>query len=113
MRLQIFLFMLIFFTITVATGVAIENKGAEMIRLSAGKQGPVTFPHHDHQNRLKDCRICHTFFPQIKGAIEQMKTQGQLKSKTIMNNLCIKCHRTEKKAGNPSGPLTCTKCHQR
>jgi hypothetical protein len=113
MRLQIFLFTLIFFTITVATGVAIENKGAENLSLSGGKQGLVPFPHHQHQNKLKDCRACHALFPQMKGAIGQMKSQGQLKAKTIMNTLCIKCHRTEKKAGNPSGPTMCTKCHQK
>jgi hypothetical protein len=40
-----------------------------------------------------------------------MKAQGKLKPKHVMNKMCIKCHRAEKKAGNPSGPLTCSKCH--
>lgn len=104
---------LLFIFITVAAGLAVENKGAEMLSISGGKLGAVPFPHHKHQSRLGDCQACHSVFPQTKGAIDQMKSTGKLKSKAVMNNQCIKCHRAEKTAGNPSGPLTCTTCHKR
>lgn len=108
------LFMALFLFITVAAaGLAVENKGAATMNLDGGRQGKVAFPHHQHQNKLGDCGACHDAFPQTKGAIDQMKKEGKLKSKAVMNKQCIKCHRAEKKSGNPSGPLTCTKCHQK
>jgi len=91
--------------------LAVENKGAEYLQLPGGKRGNVPFPHHQHQNILVDCKICHDFFPQEKGSIEKMKAQGQLKKKYVMNKLCTKCHRTKKKAGEKSGPVSCKKCH--
>lgn len=108
-----FLLVLLFLFSATTVGLAVENKGAESIDISGGRQGKVPFPHHQHQNRLKDCQTCHSVFAQSKGAIEQMKAQGKLKAKAVMNKQCIKCHRAEKKAGNPSGPLTCTTCHKR
>ncbi len=108
--LLIILFALLFSSLAVFAG---ENRGDEMLTLEGGKQGSVAFPHYQHQDNLKDCQICHGVFPQKKGAIEEMKVQGKLKSKAVMNKQCVKCHRSEKKAGNPSGPLTCTTCHQK
>ena len=88
-----------------------ENKGAENIDLKAGSRGNVFFPHRRHQNKLGDCRICHSVFPQKAGSIAELKAEGKLKQKYVMNKLCTKCHKEKKKAGQPSGPTTCSKCH--
>jgi len=97
----------------VATALAVVNKGAETIILDGGSRGQVHFPHHRHQTRLEDCQICHEIFPQEKGSIERFKAEGKLAKKQVMNKLCIKCHKAEAAAGNPSGPRTCTQCHVR
>jgi hypothetical protein len=89
-----------------------QNTGAKELNLAGGSRGEVHFPHADHQKRL-DCKICHTLFPQAKDSIEKLKAEGKLKGKQVMNKLCIKCHRAEKRAGKPAGPTTCTKCHIR
>lgn len=101
-----------FFTSASETKQAL-NKGAEEMVLNGGKQGQVSFPHRLHQTKLEDCRACHDLFPQEKGSIDKLKTEGSLKSKQVMNTLCIKCHRAEKRAGNASGPTICSKCHQK
>jgi hypothetical protein len=89
----------------------VENKGAAEIKLPGGKRGSVPFPHHQHQNKLGDCDICHAVFPQEAGIIETLKAEGKLKKKHVMNKLCTKCHKQKKKEGVKSGPTTCTKCH--
>ncbi len=94
-----------------AVSMAVENQGAEKLELFGGKRGKVPFPHHQHQKNLGDCQICHSVFPQETGAIEKLKAEGSLKKKYVMNKLCTKCHREKKRAGQPSGPTTCTKCH--
>ena len=88
-----------------------QNNGANHIELEGGKRGRVPFPHHQHQENLGDCTICHTVFPQKSGSIEELKAQGQLKKKYVMNKLCTKCHKETKKAGKKTGPTTCAKCH--
>jgi len=88
-----------------------ENKGAAEIRLAGGETGTVTFPHRRHQEKLSDCEICHSFYPQKAGIIEELKVQGKFKKKHVMNKLCIKCHRQKKQEGIMAGPTTCTKCH--
>ena len=93
--------------------MAVENKGAEQITLDGGERGAVLFPHHRHQNKLGDCNICHSLFPQEKGAIARLKTEGKLVPKQIMNKHCIKCHKSEKQAGRNAGPVTCSKCHHK
>jgi hypothetical protein len=96
----------------VTTGsMATQNKGAENIVLKGGQRGNVPFPHRQHQERIKDCQVCHTVFPQQAGSIEALKAEGKLKKKTVMNTLCTKCHKQKKKAGQKSGPTTCKKCH--
>ena len=96
----------------VAAGTAaIENKGAPEINLDGGDRGIVHFPHHKHQNALKDCQVCHDLFPQEKGSIARLKEEGKLVKKQIMNKHCIKCHKARKKEGAKSGPTTCSKCH--
>jgi hypothetical protein len=93
------------------SGVASENKGATEIKLPGGTRGLVPFPHHQHQDKLGDCEICHSVFPQKAGIIEELKAQGELKKKYVMNTLCTKCHRQKKKQGIKTGPTTCAKCH--
>ena len=80
-----------------ADTLATQNKGAENIEMYGGKRGPVPFPHHQHQAQL--------------GGIVELKAEGKLKKKYVMNKLCTKCHRETKRAGRKSGPTTCTKCH--
>jgi hypothetical protein len=88
-----------------------QNKGAEQIELQGGKRGNVPFPHHQHQEKLVDCQICHATFEQKAGSIQELKDQGKLKKKHVMNKLCTKCHKQMKKTGEKSGPTTCKKCH--
>ena len=94
-----------------AVSLATENQGAENIVLEGGKRGNIPFPHRQHQKNLGDCQICHSVFAQEPGIIQKLKTQGTLKKKYVMNKLCTKCHKEKKKAGQPSGPTTCAKCH--
>jgi hypothetical protein len=95
----------------IAVSSAAENKGAEKIELYGGTRGNVPFPHRRHQEKLGDCQICHSVFPQQAGIIETLKADGKLKQKYVMNKLCTKCHRKKKRAGQAAGPTTCTKCH--
>ena len=88
-----------------------QEKGANHIELEGGKRGKVPFPHQQHQENLGDCTICHAVFPQKPGSIEELKAQGKLKKKHVMNKLCTKCHKETKKAGKKTGPTTCAKCH--
>ena len=101
--------------IAIASSVAFStnelDKGAENIEMEGGKIGKVPFPHHQHQERLVDCQTCHSVFPQKAGSIEELKAQGKLKKKYVMNKLCTKCHKETKKAGKKTGPTTCAKCH--
>ena len=94
-----------------AASMANQNKGAESVDLPGGNRGKVPFPHHQHQEKLGDCKICHSVFPQESGIIEKLKAEGKLKKKHVMNKLCTKCHKETKKAGRKAGPTTCSKCH--
>lgn len=94
-----------------ASSRATQNKGAETIEINGGKRGNVPFPHRQHQTQLGDCQICHTVFPQKAGAIAELKAEGKLENKYVMNKLCTKCHKEKKNAGQKSGPTTCAKCH--
>lgn len=97
--------------LAISIGIAAQETGAEKIVLEGGKTGDVPFPHKLHQENLKDCGVCHSVFPQERGSIENMKAEGKLKEKQVMNTQCLKCHRDEKRAGRPSGPTGCTSCH--
>ena len=90
-----------------------EQKGAAEIVLGGGNRGDVSFPHQQHQDTLGDCQICHAVFPQQKGAIDTLKAHGRLKPKEVMNKQCTRCHRDRKRAGEKSGPTTCSSCHQK
>ena len=94
-------------------GLAVENNGAEKIQIDGGSKGVVHFPHRTHQIKIGDCNVCHTMFPQEPQSLVRLKKNGQLKRKYVMNKLCLKCHKAEKKAGNKAGPTTCSKCHIR
>ena len=97
--------------LTCAIAAAVQNKGAKDIQLDGGDRGFVPFPHHLHQKTIGDCNACHATFPQTAGIIKELKMQGKLKKKQVMNKSCIKCHRAKKKAGVKSGPITCSQCH--
>jgi hypothetical protein len=88
-----------------------QNTGSAEIVLEGGASGNVRFPHRQHQEKLVDCTICHAAFPQKAGAIEELKAQGKLAKKQIMNEQCTKCHKEKKQAGEKAGPTTCTTCH--
>jgi hypothetical protein len=96
-----------------AAMAAAANQGPETIDIFGGQSGKVPFTHAQHQKRLDDCNICHGIFPQETDAIKRMKESGALKPKKVMNLQCIKCHKEEKRAGKPHGPLTCSTCHQK
>jgi len=96
---------------SVAFSVVNTNKGAANIEIDGGTKGKVPFPHRQHQERIVDCKICHSVFPQNPGSIKELKAQGKLQKKYVMNKLCTKCHKEKKKAGRKSGPTTCSKCH--
>ncbi len=88
-----------------------QNMGAAEIILEGGTSGNVHFPHQRHQVKLVDCAICHSTYPQKAGAIEELKAQGKLAKKQVMNEQCTKCHKEKKQAGEKAGPTTCTTCH--
>ena len=115
MNVKLFLILATMSTLIAGTSIAVslatENPGAENIVLKGGKRGKVPFPHRQHQKNLGDCQICHSVFPQESGAVEKLKAEGTLKKKYVMNKLCTKCHKKMKKAGQKSGPTSCTKCH--
>ena len=115
MKLKLSVVLFSIFTILagamVVDSMATQNKGAANIEIDGGKRGNVPFPHHQHQAQLGDCKICHSVFPQKSGSIKELKAEGTLKKKYVMNKLCTKCHKEKKRAGQKSGPTTCTKCH--
>ena len=96
-----------------AVAVADTEKGAEEMTLVGGEKGDVWFPHRKHQDNLGDCKICHDLFPQEAGTIQKLKAEGELKKKQVMNKKCLACHRKMKKAGEPTGPTSCNKCHHK
>jgi len=96
-----------------SVAAAEKNNGAEKMILFGGSRGEVPFPHRMHQDNLKECDSCHSIFPQVPGAIEDMKAKEKLNKKQVMTKLCIKCHKAEKMAGNKSGPTRCSACHVR
>jgi len=94
-----------------SASVQTQNQGAAEIVLDGGTTGNVSFPHRRHQENLVDCAVCHSAYPQKAGSIEELKAQGKLAKKEIMNTQCTKCHKEKKRAGEKAGPTTCTSCH--
>ncbi|MBW1889545.1 MAG: cytochrome c3 family protein [Deltaproteobacteria bacterium] len=111
MKAALVLLIIIAVSVAAVAVVGAGNQGAENIKIYGGSKGNILFPHHAHQDQLQDCNTCHSVFPQEADSIKKLKDSDQLKKKQVMNKQCIKCHRDEKKAGNPSGPTTCSKCH--
>lgn len=109
----IFLIFFLTFTVALALSAQSDSKGPETLVLEGGTKGNITFPHREHQNNLRDCKICHTLFPQKAGSIAAMKADGELKKKQVMNKLCLNCHRKMKKAGKDTGPTSCSDCHRK
>lgn len=108
------------FVITLVTALVVglcmaathaASRGPDNIDIFGGQSGKVPFPHAQHQDRIKDCNVCHSVFPQETEAIRKMKEKGTLKPKKVMNLQCIRCHKAEKKTGKPHGPVTCKSCH--
>ena len=82
------------------------------IDINTGGKGLVPFSHRAHQDALMDCNVCHQWFYQEKEGILKLKNEGRLKKKQIMN-MCIKCHKDTRKAGDASGPESCSQCHSK
>ena len=89
------------------------DRGGESLEIDGGSKGNILFPHRVHQDVLGNCKVCHDFFAQKKGAIAESVTKGDLKKKQIMNKTCIQCHRDRKKAGQSFGPINCNDCHKK
>jgi cytochrome c553 len=83
--------------LTLICAVAAMAAGPETITLPA-KNGNITFQHKQHQERLKDCKLCHEKAP---GKIEGF-------GKDVAHKTCKGCHE-EKKAG----PTKCGDCHKK
>lgn len=92
---------------------ASQNMGEAQITIPGEKKEDVIFPHKDHQDRLKDCQVCHYNFAQEKGAIQAAIDSGDLKIKQVMNKTCNKCHRKKDANGKKMGPTSCKACHQK
>ncbi len=93
------------------SAMALEKTGPPLIKLDGGSRGIVKFPHDQHQDTLKDCKVCHTLFPKELGGIKRLKEEGKLAKKQVMNKHCINCHKATKKRGEDTGPTTCSRCH--
>lgn len=85
--------------------------GTAELTIDGGKKGAVAFLHKKHQQRIGDCSVCHSSFPQKQNAIKTAKEKKQLKKMQVMNSICLKCHRDYKRAGKASGPVSCSGCH--
>ena len=71
---------------------------ADDITLPA-KNGNITFPHKMHQEKLKDCKLCHEKGP---GKIEGFSGMS------AGHKLCKSCHEAKK-----VGPTKCAECHKK
>lgn len=111
MKVRTIVMILLSIIFTGVVAVAVENQGAKDLKLDGGKRGDVDFPHFLHQNATGDCNACHDIFPKTAGIIKDLKIQGKLKTKQVMNKTCIKCHKEKKKAREKTGPTKCSQCH--
>ena len=103
---------LIFMAVPCSGTPAEMETGAEEIVIDGGSNGPVFFPHRQHQDsELITCQACHGLFPQEADSINRLISDGALKSLQVMNSQCISCHRQTSAAGRPSGPRSCSTCH--
>jgi len=93
------------------TSVEMENGAAEIV-IDGGLNGPVFFPHRQHQESEPNiCQVCHELYPREAGSISRLINNGALSPMQVMNSQCISCHREASAAGKPSGPRSCSACH--
>ena len=111
MRLRTIIAIVVLIIFSGAIAVAVQNEGEKEIKLDGGRKGMIDFPHHQHQNAINDCDACHLIFPKKAGSIKDLKTDGKLKKKQVMNKTCLKCHKAKQKAGEKTGPTKCAACH--
>jgi flavoprotein len=83
--------------ITVFSAGMAMAAGPETMTLPA-KMGNVTFHHKQHQERLKDCKLCHKAGPG--------KIQGF--GKEWAHKTCKGCHESK-----GAGPTKCPDCHKK
>lgn len=78
------------------------------------KKAPVDFPHKKHEDLKIDCKKCHHAWDG-KSAVKKCGDAGCHAEKKVgkvdgfkkaYHDLCIKCHKAEKK-----GPKACKECH--
>lgn len=113
MHKKLIMVVFIILATVLTVSAADENKGAEKITINGGSFGDIVdFPHHKHQVVLGDCNKCHDLFPKKANVIVEMKAEGKLKKKQVMNQ-CLDCHKAMKKANQKSGPVSCKQCHKK
>jgi len=71
---------------------------ASDIMTFSAMMGTVTFQHKAHQERLKDCSICHEKDP---GKMDNF-------DKDFAHKTCKGCH-----ADKGAGPTKCSECHKK
>lgn len=98
--------------LSAVSSMAGDDKGAESIVLKGGSMGSITFPHATHQGLFVDCRPCHDLFPKESLAIDNLKAEGKLQKKDVMN-MCRKCHMDLAEKGQEAGPTSCKDCHKK
>jgi hypothetical protein len=93
--------------------ITIDNPG---LHTKDRYQG-VQFPHKKHADAYKDCKTCHHTWKEgenVKkcGECHKKETKDSaVNLEKAFHNNCRNCHRDLKKAGKPTGPTLCTKCH--
>jgi hypothetical protein len=88
----------------------IDNPGL----YATDKYKGVQFPHKKHADTLKNCKKCHHTWKEgekVKKCVECHTKDSKVIAKKAFHNSCRNCHRDLKKAGKPTGPTLCTKCH--
>ena len=92
--------------------------GPEVITIQEVKKAmpPVVFPHHEHQKRLGDCKVCHHKQEAGKEPRACAQCHGKVKEapafKDAMHKRCKGCHKKEAAAGKPA-PTKCMQCHKK
>ncbi len=93
------------------SGIMAQDAGRPELTLNGGSKGAIPFKHQLHQTIVTDCAVCHKDFGKKPGTLDEAKKTGALKPKQVMTNTCIACHKAKKKAGEKSGPTSCSGCH--
>lgn len=88
------------------------------------KQGPVKFPHVKH--KAIKCEDCHHDFKDGKNvwkegqevkkcaACHKLEAEGKVaKLEKAYHDNCVNCHKKAKADNKPTGPIACTKCHEK